>query len=161
MEARKGDLLFAPFQCDCCWFQKFHFRNPTNAPLDKMELEVIRRANLDIFWSRSSSTVEGLQRDFVQSKEISEQFGWEVSTSVMGPWPMRDDCGFATVLSMLWKSLQKGNNSKSFQQYNTIRKMRTVARNIHDGSLSGHVQAFTFSDARKKTSHLEFLVSYV
>ena len=70
---------------------------------------------------------------------------------MMGPWPMRDDSGFATALSMLWKSLQKGKNSKNFQQFDTIRKMRTVARNIHNGSLSGHVQVFTFSDARKKT----------
>ena len=149
--ARKGDSLFAPFQCDCCWFQNLHYRNPTQSPLDQLEMELIRRANLDIFWSRAASTVADLQGDFMRLKEIAEQFDLPVSTASQGPWPLLDNVGFDTALVMLWKSLKPGKHSKSFQQFDTIRKMRTVARNIYEASYSGHVQTMTFTDDKKKT----------
>ena len=59
-QARNCDHLMAPFECDYCIFWKLRktFPNPDNFQ-DKLPLGCIRRANLDAFWIRTTSTVEG------------------------------------------------------------------------------------------------------
>jgi hypothetical protein len=46
------------FQCDLCHFRNIQKRDPGREdPADIFLLTMIRRANLDAFWSRKSSTV--------------------------------------------------------------------------------------------------------
>jgi hypothetical protein len=58
--ARDGDHLLVPFKCDMCIFRKLQGRNPvlTN-PQDSLLIAFIRRANLDLFWSRAKATAGG------------------------------------------------------------------------------------------------------
>jgi len=56
-QARDGDHLLLPFQCDLCVFRNLTCRNPhANSP-DDFLLCCIRRVNLDAMWGREPSTV--------------------------------------------------------------------------------------------------------
>ena len=58
MAARKGDAMMIPFQCDLCHFRNIFGRNPLGScPTDGETMNYVRRANLDSFWSRKTSTV--------------------------------------------------------------------------------------------------------
>ena len=57
---RNGDHLMCPFECDTCIFRKLKGRDSkSSSESDNLLLEFIRRANMDAFWSRASSTVLG------------------------------------------------------------------------------------------------------
>jgi hypothetical protein len=54
-EARAGDHLMTPFQCQLCHFRKFMGRNPIMTfDLDCFILEYIVIANLNALWCRAS-----------------------------------------------------------------------------------------------------------
>ena len=60
MEARDGDHLLVPFECDLCIFRKLRGKNPDiKDSQDELLVHCIRRMNLDAFWSRSSATIYG------------------------------------------------------------------------------------------------------
>ena len=51
-EARNGDNLLTPFQCNTCHFRNLMNRDPRHAlATDLRMLKCIRRANLDALWS--------------------------------------------------------------------------------------------------------------
>ena len=66
-EARDGDFLLTPFQCDLCHYQNMTQTNPepTKEVRDEALLLAIWRANLDAFWSRERGTVEANRREGV------------------------------------------------------------------------------------------------
>ena len=52
LEARNGDHLLTPFECDLCIFRKLRKQSPIqNNAKDKLLLLMIRQMNLDAFWS--------------------------------------------------------------------------------------------------------------
>ena len=58
--ARAGDPLFTRFECGKCHFRNVQGRDPT--PGDRSDVLInmcIRRASLDVFWSREAGTVRG------------------------------------------------------------------------------------------------------
>ena len=56
--ARGGDHMICPFLCETCVFRTVRHESPNkNKITDAALLQDIRRANLDAFWSRSTSTV--------------------------------------------------------------------------------------------------------
>lgn len=61
LEARKGDMLCAPFQCDFCWFINLKGRlfNEKSAE-DRLNISLIRHVNLDMLWEKEPSMVAGL-----------------------------------------------------------------------------------------------------
>ena len=59
LRARNGHHLLTPFECDFCVFLKLKGRFPIEHSQEDMHLfACIRRANLDAFWARSSSTAQ-------------------------------------------------------------------------------------------------------
>jgi hypothetical protein len=55
--ARAGDHLIVPFQCKVCHFRNVMWRDPVrSSSRDQESLDFMRRASLDAFWSRESST---------------------------------------------------------------------------------------------------------
>jgi hypothetical protein len=61
LTARRGDMLCAPFQCDICWFVNLKGRTPdVRCAQDRLNLALIRRVNLDVFWEKEPSTVKGI-----------------------------------------------------------------------------------------------------
>ena len=58
MEARPGDTMMTPFQCEFCLFQNIKGRDALeNVTRDSYMLGILCRANLDAFWARQRSTV--------------------------------------------------------------------------------------------------------
>ena len=58
LQARDGDHLMTPFECDLCIFRKLRKVDPTpNISQDELLMVCIRRINLDSFWARVTTTV--------------------------------------------------------------------------------------------------------
>ena len=56
-QARPGDSVLAPFQCDDCCFSNLFLRDANrNSPGYQLILDLVRRANLDLFWGRLTVT---------------------------------------------------------------------------------------------------------
>jgi hypothetical protein len=76
MEARDGDFLLTPFQCDLCHFRNLQDRDPIqNLPQDARLLKLIRRANLDALWSREPGTVNSNLLLCKQGSRIAKSLG--------------------------------------------------------------------------------------
>ena len=133
--ARPGEWLLNPFQCDQCWFVNLHDRKPVLGEyLDRQELKLIRRANLDMFWSRESSTVKGIIYDI---KDIIKRLGWRdriIPLSDITPWDLGDKCGMGVALLMLEKSIESGRNNSKYKQFDTVRKFCSTASNVYSAT---------------------------
>ena len=73
--------------------------------LDEQELIFLRRANLDMFWSRESGTVKGLVYDM---KDIIKRASWRgrlIPLTRVTPWDIDDSMGMGIALLMLEKSI--------------------------------------------------------
>ena len=144
MEARDGDHTLIPFECDLCIFRKLRrssspqcdFIHSPSAPFsgqtkasDELLMSCIRRMNLDAFWSRARSTVDGQRSKLALGIKFSGYVGLDGPYVHMGPLPSFDHCGYETAIQMLLYSLGKGRHSSTHTQFETIRKLRTAYRN--------------------------------
>jgi hypothetical protein len=129
-EARDGDHLMCPFQCDTCHFVNIHhcMPNPLMAQ-DKLGLIAIRRANLDALWARERATVESNRREAQIFVHEAATMGFVNPYPPRGPWPIDDVWGMKTAMVMLQRSLAPGKNA-NFVQYETIRKTRSHMSNF-------------------------------
>lgn len=131
-EARDGDHLMCPFQCDLCHFVNIHKCLPVpSRSQDELCMIVIRRANLDALWARERATVESNRREANIFVQEGSTMGFVNPYPPRGPWPMEDEWGMKTAMVMLQRSLAPGRNA-SLVQYETIRKTRSHMSNyIH------------------------------
>ncbi len=120
--ARKGDGFMCSFQCDVCHFQNIQGRNPVMEGKDLMMLRLIRRANLDAFWSRETSTVTANLREVKRHVRYASDLGISMSLPRLGPFPLSDDVGMRHAVVQLRRTLDKGKHSK-FIQFGTARKL--------------------------------------
>ena len=153
--ARQGDMLSSPFQCDECWFWNLRGQqsNKINST-DGMLLRLIRRANLDMMWSRESSTVIATYRDLKTSARLQLDLGLLPVGADQGPWPVGDFTGMAIAITMLRKSLDSGRNNNMYQQFDSVRKLRSAARNTHLNSVIGAAATHAFMGERGKIFRL-------
>ena len=71
---RDGDVLKSLFQCDLCWFKNLKRRDPIiNGIADTELLVFIRRATLDILWSRSVNTVQYTKGNTLKGIRMCEE----------------------------------------------------------------------------------------
>ena len=126
LQARDGDHLHVPFECDLCVFRKLRRKNPVYSDAtDRTLLECIRRMILDSFWSRSESTVKALARNIRMQINMSAQVG------LLGPFeqieglPREDHCGYEVAIGMLLYSTRPDKYSTDHLQYDTVRKLRS------------------------------------
>lgn len=148
--------MLAPFQCDDCCFANLLLRDANrNSPGDQLILDLVRRANLDLFWGRESSTVKNAYNLMCQLKKSSLNLGLYFSRDSMGPWPIRDCTGLETAILMLWKSLDKGAKGRDYCQFDTIRKIRTLRENIHAGSANGIHDNWSFTDQKGRVYFMD------
>jgi hypothetical protein len=145
MSARNGDMWSAPFQCDQCWFINLQFRQPNLENTgDVRLLGYIRRVNLDLFWSREPSTVSNTMSQIKKVNRLSEDLGLNPVQFPRGPWPVGDGMGFQLAIVTLRASQEPGRNNPSYQQYDSIRKLRTGVSNAFENSYPGNrvIQSF-------------------
>ena len=130
-EARDGDHLVTPFQCNDCHFFNVKGRLPEEGnQRDELAMLCIQRAILDSFWARERSTVRSNRYDglkFLANQEKVD-FGTD-SLPRRGPHPTSDDWGMAVAASMMMRSLDPGKNASRIQ-YKTLRKMRSFLSNF-------------------------------
>ena len=96
-----GAQFMVPFQCDLCIFRTLFKRNPLMGPSDTEALQVIRRMNLDIIWSREpSNTSKNIwnPNNIITTCEAS---GFEPSLPPLGPLPFEDIYRFSVAFAMI------------------------------------------------------------
>ncbi len=133
LKARKGDMLCAQFQCDRCWFVNLKKREPVQVAInDTVLLGYIRRVNLDVFWSKETSTVYSNYLNAIKKKKRSEELKLAPTATARGPWPINDSQGFQVALEMIKQSQFPGKNNESYQQFDSIRKLRGAGLNEYE-----------------------------
>ena len=138
MAARDGDWLFSPFQCDHCWFFNLCRTQPKSYRLDDTKLlKLIRRVNLDMFWSRERSTIAGNLSRVKETIKRWEHRGNYTPLSDFGPWRSADNMGMGMAITMLEKSLEPGRLSK-YTQFDTCRQLRGTASNLYMATSSAN-----------------------
>ena len=128
-EARVGDDLMCPFQCDECSFYNMNGRYPSDREQDRLLMLCIRRANLDAFWSRERTTVDKNWREMRGLLDIADSVGLSHPLPNRGPVPIGDSQGLNVACLLLMKTLREGKNSKRIQ-FETARKIRSVVSNF-------------------------------
>jgi len=89
-EARDGDHLIVPFQCDPCHFFNMRKCYPIPTPQDNMFLLCICQALLDSLWSRERSTISKNLTEFRLFSTILESLGETNPFPPRGPFPPAD-----------------------------------------------------------------------
>jgi hypothetical protein len=112
-------------------------------PADDESICLIRRANLDAFWSRTTNTVATNLRNLKSVMKLSGELGLNLLPP-RGPFELKDEFGMGVAMIVLRKSLQPGRNGK-FVQYNTVRRLRTVYGNYWRALIESPVSALVSS----------------
>jgi hypothetical protein len=77
--------------------------------------------NLNVFWSRASSTVLGHKDNLRQGLEFSEMVGLQGPYVHKGPLPGYDHCGYEVAIQMLlYSSSSTSKYSSEYVQFETI-----------------------------------------
>ena len=158
MIARNGDWLIAPFQCESCHFINIYNRAPIpTSEHDKLVLLYIRRANLDMFWSRTDSTVRLNIRLIKEMLKISQELALPVPFSPLGPWPVEDIVGMRLAIIELKKSQGKNRPnaiSTSHLQFATGRRLRGALSCVSDAAFQGNSTQLTMKSIKGDVYHL-------
>jgi len=153
--ARDGDWTITPFQCDKCWFVNIYGRLPSKLSLsDGNVLATIRRANLDIFWSREYRTVKSTVGSLKEIVRRAKEAGRPMPLDTMEPWPVSDREGMGMAIMMLEKSLEKGRNDGTYMQYDTCRKLRSAAFNVFSATTQGNSKRFAMKSKDGRVAHM-------
>ena len=136
MTARRGDHLMVHFECDLCVHRKLKQRDPDwQNPTDVWIMNIIRRMQLDAFWSRATRTVvrnaQAAQAvlDQCTRLEMRPPFG------DTGPLDPDDYCGYTVAVLMIDSSTAPGRYSPEYKQFETIRVIRTVVANQYSTTI--------------------------
>jgi hypothetical protein len=155
--ARAGDGLFIPFECNFGIFLKLRGCNPqANSSRDEMLLALIRRANLDAFWSRAISTVQGSLELVAKQLSFSKGLGLEGPYSHWGPLPNHDHCVYEVTIGFLMYSRLPGRYNKTHCQFDTIRKLRSVYSYFIRASTQGNKVTYALCDSKGKYQRQRF-----
>jgi hypothetical protein len=103
-----------------------------------------------MFWSRESATVNGMYRCFEQSLTASVHLGLMPQLlRRKKKWPIDDQVGFGEAMLILWQSLQKGKHVAQYQQFDSVRKIRSLAANMQYARAEGNQDGIGFKDGGK------------
>lgn len=150
-QGRDGDHLVTPFQCDTCVFRNLMQRDPLpDVHRDALLQCCIRRANLDAVWGREPNTVGGNLRAVKQMIRLWEKVGMPPQFPPLGPFPVKDSLGMGVAIAMLLKSLEPGRYHNTYQQFETIRKLRAGFSNVYMTSVEGVLSLRTVGGDRAK-----------
>ena len=153
--ARPGDGVLAPFQCEGCWFVNIYGRYPRGEEsfADKCVLTCLRRANLDVFWSRESSTVKSVGGYLKEIVRRAKEADRPVPLEPFEPWRVEDKQGMGIAIMMLEKSLSKGRNT-DYLQFDTTRQLRGAASNVYSATSQAASLRYAMKSARGEVTHL-------
>eukprot|EP00985_Skeletonema_marinoi_P016836 scaffold9108_cov94-Skeletonema_marinoi.AAC.4 len=133
LHGRNGDhVMGVRFECDVCNFRNINERDVVwNSESDLRTLRYIRRASLDVMWSRESGTVKDnfqrMQRDWKDAKDVLSIGN---IFPKMGFPEMEDRNGVGVAVIMLHASRRKGRYTDNIQ-HGTARKTVTWYMNAY------------------------------
>ena len=105
MCARQGDQFMTVFQCESCHYQNIYKRNPQKGrALDPKVFTVFRRATLDSFWARESSTVRATCKYIKRGLDIAAEFEFTDVYPARGPLPIEDRVGMREAVILLTRT---------------------------------------------------------
>ena len=119
-------------------------------PRDDLLLCCLRRANSDAVWGRESHTVQATLRAMRQLVTQLGLVGVDPKLPPLGPYPVNDGFGIRVAIGMLLKSLSPGRHSSTYQQFETIRKLRAGYSNVFMASVQGTQSLRTVGGDRVK-----------
>ncbi len=96
----------------------------------------IRQVNLDSLWGRETATVTSTRRGIDKLLGLWAQLGITPRLAPLGPFPIDVSLGHDVAIAMILKSREKGRYA-AYQQFETIRKLRSSYTNVYMGSLEG------------------------
>jgi hypothetical protein len=121
--ARVGDHVVCPFQCELCHFINMEGRSPmkgTGVSDDAETIALIRRANLDAFWSREPTTIGHNLSKINLVLQIFHELGLDnPPVPMLGTWPVEDNFGMGAAIVLLKHSLDPGVTETTVQ-YNFL-----------------------------------------
>jgi hypothetical protein len=148
-EARPGDHLFCPFECDYCAFFRLRGALPIEGREDDERLlAYIRRANLDAFWSRRPGTVHNLASLFSEQIAVGESFGFDMFAPI-GPLPFNYDSGLKAAIGILWRSKRPGLHETNMK-YSSVRKARSLHTDLYNASARHLENAMTWRSEKAR-----------
>ena len=113
-------------------------------------MEYIRRANLDYFGSRESSTVPfNLHEAWRVEIKVVNWLGMPSSTPPMGPFPLTDECGIIGPMAMLDSLLDPGWYADHVQHWLFWNVWSTIT-NIIQAGVGGWLEDSTGASQRNK-----------
>jgi len=142
-----------PFQCEVC-----HFRNIEGSDPDAGHeghcflLLCIRRANIDAFWARKTSTVRSNLYEVRRLTRSCTRFGVQhpVGTRfARGPCALDDEWGMLLACGLLERTLDPGRNSITVQ-YSTARRLQAAVTNYAFTTEEGGGPVTVLSDRYKQ-----------
>jgi hypothetical protein len=89
-------------------------------------LDYIRRANLDVIWSRAPGTIANAKNGIKHLLRSWHELGMTVELPALGPWIVGDRVGFNVAIGMLKYAQKPGINRASHMQFESVRKLRTA-----------------------------------
>jgi len=121
--------------------------NPT--PVDSLLNACIPRVDLDALWDREATTVQANKHAIGQVLKMWTQLRVPPNLPPLGPHPQSDTFGYSIAIAMIWKSRNKGRFA-SYQQYETIRKLRSGFTNTYMSLLIGSSNFHTVGEDTAK-----------
>jgi hypothetical protein len=119
--------------------------NPVRHNANDLEiLDTMRRANLDAFWSRETSTVGENLQEARQMERMAMRLGLPSITPPLGLWALEDNLGMKAAIAILDRSLDKGAY-KDTVQWDTFWRAMSMVTNISQamvGCLEDSVGAY-------------------
>lgn len=129
-----------PFQCDFCWGVNLTGRELSQFnQRDKTLMSYIHRVNLDVMWTKEPSTVSSTMNNIKKARKNSSRLGLPPVVIPQGPWEVADNAGMQIAIEILVQSQGKGKNATGYQQFNSIRKIRSSYANAMRGSAAGAI----------------------
>jgi hypothetical protein len=142
--ARVGDDVLCPFQCELCHFRNMQGQSPMKGTWvlnDAETIDLIRRVNLDVFWSREPTTIGHNLSKINRMLQISHELGLDKPpVPMLGPWSVEDKFGMGADIVLLKHYLDPGVTETTVK-YNTVQKMKSAFVNLYHASVENQGSA--------------------
>ena len=92
---------------------------------DRQPLDMLYRANFDIFWSRYAATVKGVLGYTKEILRRAREGGSLVPFTEINTCRVRDKVVMSMAIQIMEKYLWKGRNGRDYIHFSTVCKLRT------------------------------------